>query len=123
MPRSVFNTIANSLIGIEPFIKHISINKIPTIHPLCHLVGAMRWLSYDIGADGIDEYCRMSETVQNKALNAFVEIVIENFGNKYFNRCSTQEEKMRCLGVIERRGFRGCFGSCDYKLFAWYKCP
>ena len=63
MPRSVFNSIANSLIGTEPFIKYVLKNNALTIYPLCQLVGAMRQLSYDIGADGIDEYCRMLETM------------------------------------------------------------
>ena len=71
----------------------------------------MRQLSYGVGADGIDECCRISETVQNEILHAFAAIVIENFGNEYFNRYPTQEEKMRYLGMIKRRGFRGCFGS------------
>lgn len=111
------------MIGTEPFAKHVSKNNAPTIHPLCRLVGAMRQLSYGIGADGIDEHCRMSETAQNKALHAFAEIVIENFGDEHFNRCPAQEEKMRCLDAMERRGFRGYFGSWDCKHFAWDKCP
>ena len=111
MPRSVFGTITNSAIRTEPFVKHVTKNKIPTINSLCCLVRAMRQLSYGPRANRIDEHCTMLETAQNKALHVFAERVIENFSDDCFNRCSTQEEKMRHLDVIGRRGFRGYFGS------------
>ena len=84
IPRSVFNTILNILIRIEPFVKHVSKNKTLTINPLCRLVGVMRQLIYGVGANGIDEYCRILETVLNGVLRALTEIVIENSSNKFF---------------------------------------
>ena len=77
----------------------------------------MRQLSYGIGADSNDEYCRMSETVLSKVLHEFDNIVVDNFSKEYLNRYPTEEEKKRYLDVLEKRGFRGCFGSWDCKHF------
>ena len=80
-------------------------------------------MSYGTRADGNDEYCRMLETVLNKALHKFCNIVVNNFSEEYLNRYPTKEEKKRYLDVIEKRGFKGCFGSWDCKYFVWDNYP
>ena len=62
----------------------------------------MRQFNHRAGADCNDEHYRMSETVSNEALHEFCSIVISNFGEEYFNRCSAEEEKKRCLDAIKK---------------------
>jgi hypothetical protein len=82
----------------------------------------MRMLAYGTSADMWDENFRIAETTTIECMKYFCKGVIENFGEKYLRR-PTSEDIQRLLHIGEARGFPGMLGSLDCMHWQWKNCP
>ena len=89
------------------------------VQPLVKFVSALRLINYRDCVDILDEHLQLLETVTNEAMKTFCNMVVSTFRNQYLNRTPTPVEKQRSLHLMKKRGFLGCFGSCDYKHYLW----
>jgi hypothetical protein len=123
MPRSVFQKIWQRINGKGLFVHRQDATKKRGIHPLCRLVACLRVLAYGTSADMQDEYLQMSKSATAESIHDFCRVMLEEFGNEYFNRCPREEERDRSMKKMEHRGFKGAFASWDCKHFVWKNCP
>ena len=123
LPRNVFDTIYDRIIGKSIFIQGIDATKKRGIHPLCRFVACIRYLAYGGSFDSLDEYCRLSESSIHKSVKCFTKIIIEEFGEEFLNRSPSDDESKEILNYNETRGFPGMFASWDCTHFNWKKCP
>jgi len=82
----------------------------------------MRMLAYKTSADMWDENFRIAETTTIECMKYLCKGVIENFGEKYLRR-PTSEDTQRLLHIGEARGFPGMLGSLDCMHWQWKNCP
>ena len=123
LPRNVFDTIYNKILGKSIFIQRKDAANKLGIHPLCRFVACIRYLAYGGSFDSLDEYCRLSESSIHKSVKAFTKLLIQEFGEKFLNRSPTDDECNDILKYNEMRGFPGMLASWDCTHFSWKKCP
>jgi Plant transposon protein len=125
MPRSVFHTIFAAVVEDNEYLR-LGLKRDATgilgATPLQKVVAAIRQLSLGIGADAIDEYCRVSETVALKSMKQFVTSVTRIFGATYL-REPTGDDLVRIERAFSEVGFPGCIGCLDCAGWAWKNCP
>jgi hypothetical protein len=113
-----------AVIGKEPFTQHTNaVTQELGIFPLVRLVAILRYLVQGKAADHSDEYLQISKSVILEDINKFTQIVIDEFGPQYLNRCPTADEKEQITNLMAKRGFPGCFASWDVKKHIWKNCP
>ena len=109
--------------GCEPFITKIkSATRLQGIRPLVRFTAAMRMLVCGDCADRMDYGLQLSESVTSDALKRFCRLVVEKF-DSYVNKCPSDAKKEQIIQFMAKRGFPGCFGSCDCKHYFWLNCP
>ncbi|XP_021775499.1 uncharacterized protein LOC110739340 [Chenopodium quinoa] len=74
------------------------------LSPLQKCTAAIRMLAYDMAADAVDEYVRISQSTARVALQRFCARVIDQFGTEYL-RNPTTDDLARILHQNELRGF------------------
>jgi Plant transposon protein len=125
MPRSVFNTIF-AAVGEDNEYQRLGLKRDATgilaATPLQKVVAAIRQRSLGIGADSIDKYCRVSETVSLKIMKQFVTSVTRVCGATYLHE-PTADDLVRIERAFFEAGFPGCIGCLDYAGWAWKNCP
>jgi hypothetical protein len=121
--RSIFHEVYNTILGKGMFVQRKDALGKSGIHPLVRVVACMRHLAYGDAFDGGDEYFRLSESSISESVKAFTHLVKLNFGERYLNRCPTEQEKNKMLQFNKKRGFPGMFASWDCSHFKWEKCP
>ena len=65
----------------------------------------------------------MSATSSSDLLKKFTQLIVNEFGAQYLNRCPTEKEKRCVYEAMQKRGFPGAFASWDCKHFNWKNCP
>ena len=123
LPRNVFDTIYNKILGKSIFIQRKDAANKLGIHPLCRFVACIRYLAYGGSFDSLDEYCRLSESSIHKSVKSFSKLLIDEFGEEFLNRSPNDEECNEILTFNEMRGFPGMLASWDCTHFSWKKCP
>uniref|UniRef100_A0A0D3D0T8 DDE Tnp4 domain-containing protein n=1 Tax=Brassica oleracea var. oleracea TaxID=109376 RepID=A0A0D3D0T8_BRAOL len=93
-----------------------------SLSPLQKCTAVIRQLAYGGGADTVDEYIRLGETIARKCLHHFTAEIIHLFGDEYLRR-PTSEDLQRLLYIGEQRGFPGMVGSIDCIHWEWKNCP
>ncbi|XP_057540653.1 uncharacterized protein LOC130818498 [Amaranthus tricolor] len=73
---------------------------------------ALRMLAYEVVADQVDEYLRISESTTRKALTHFTKGIISQFG-QHCLRKPTPQDLTRLLAFSEERGLPVMIGSVD----------
>jgi hypothetical protein len=124
MPRLVFNTINEKIIGKGLFVEmkqNFSGKK--GVHPLVRLTACLRRLAYGDSSDREDENLDIAESTVDASLKCFNKLMKSEFGERYLNRCPSAEEIHRSTTINAGRGFPGMFASWDCKHFGWKNCP
>jgi hypothetical protein len=70
----------------------------------------------------VGENFRIAETTTIERIKCFCKGVIENFGENYLRR-PTSQNIQRLLHIGEARGFPGMVGSLDCMHWQWKNCP
>lgn len=86
------------------------------------ITASLRLLAYGIAADAIDEYCRISESLVNECLTAFVEGVINLYGSIYL-RAPTPADISKIQKMNSDLGWPGQTFSIDVMHWEWKNCP
>jgi hypothetical protein len=123
MPRSLFITVKDAVIGVPPFTEHTDAFGKPGIDPLVRLTACLRKLAYGASSDSLDETFEISESTLNRDLPIFCKIIVQHFGEKYLNNFPSPETLAEIQQVNAARGFPGMFASWDCKHFPWKMCP
>ncbi|XP_021718611.1 uncharacterized protein LOC110686329 [Chenopodium quinoa] len=92
------------------------------LSPLQKCTAAIRMLAYDLAADAVDEYVRISQSTARVSLQRFCAGVIDQFGTEYLRNPIT-DHLARILHQNELRGFPGMIGSIDCMRWEWKNCP
>lgn len=92
------------------------------LSPHQKITAALRQLAYGVGADAMDEYCRIAESTAIESLYRFVKAIRQLYEARYLRKPNAEDFKEH-LEINEARGFPGMFGSLDCMHWAWKNCP
>ncbi|XP_030941674.1 uncharacterized protein LOC115966610 [Quercus lobata] len=113
MRRSLFLRILFRVEAHEPYFtqKRNAAKKLG-LSPLQKMTAALRMLAYEVAADFMDEYVRITETIAITSLKKFVAAAVAIFSEEYL-RSPNNEDIARLLAYGQNRGFPGMLGSID----------
>ncbi len=73
----------------------------------------IKMLAYDVVANYIDEYCRLSESIALECLKRFVKVIRTCFESNYLKQPTLAKVKKQ-MKINKERGFPSMFASIDY---------
>lgn len=77
-----------------------------SIHPQMKIIATLRFMSYGMSYDQVDELCNMSEIAVRESFIAFVESACEILGEEYLSALH-EDDLRRILEINNGRGFLG----------------
>ena len=125
MPRSVFNTIFQSVVPSSDYLskglRPDATGKLG-ISPLLKVICGLREMSYGLPADLADDLFDVSETTASLCLHEFCKSIVDCFGERYL-RDPDEEDIRRIEKQFAAVGFPGCLGCLDCAGWTWKNCP
>lgn len=123
MSNRLFNKILHAVCAHDNYfrLKCDAAGK-PRLSPHQKITAALRQLAYGVGADAMDEYCRIAETTTLESLYRFVKAIRELYQERYLRKPNAQDFQNH-LEINQARGFPGIFGSLDCMHWQWKNCP
>ena len=92
------------------------------LSPIQKCNAVMRMLAYEVSANVVHDYVRISESTAVECLKRFVTNVIVMFEGEYLRKPNSNDIH-RLLEMGEARGFPGMMGSIDCMHWQWKNCP
>jgi hypothetical protein len=123
MQRSLFLRVMQVVCKFDPyFVQKRNAVGLLGLSSIQKCTATLRMLTYGVGGDATDEYCRLASSIAMEAMKRFVAAIRGVFEDTYL-RQPTCDDLQHQMSINEERRFLGMFGSIDCMYWIWKNCP